>query len=379
MNNFQTGGKIYGKGAKGKVVDIFKNNGEKADQYFTDNIDNIKLSYYDGIQFTTLTSSITQEQLSNFLIKTFTKQEDLIREVLVSNDLNNKNITTEYIEQNSTKYNLLYNNNTRQYGLLKERCQTTLDKYTLTKNPTGISLRKIMEDLLKHVMLLQQNQYTHCDIKADNIMICNGVAKLIDWDKAVYMPEPTQINVCAQDYFGSSTHTSDLVYDFYNDICKKSNKKKLMQQKIAEVVSHRGISEHDKVINSETKDHILKQCKSDNCSILVHCHIDLYALSLVIVEICKNNPTIISHESFNNIFFFIKILQNTIHIDSTSIIYKNSGNKEITFENLLNLTNGYYLELSPQKGGYKQKYLKYKRKYLELKNQKVLNLSHLLN
>ncbi len=361
-NTYQLGGIIYGKGAKGSVKDIFKKDSEKSYQYFAANINDVRLGYYNSGLYSSDIKPLKPE-LTNFLIKTFNKQEDLLREVLVSNDLNAKNITQEFIEKDSIKYNLLYNTTTRNYGLLKEKCQQTLDKYNLTKTPTSISLRIVMEQLLNHVMLLQQNKYTHCDIKADNIMICNDIAKLIDWDKAIYMDNPTKANVCEANYFGSSTHTSDIIYELYKQICKNEKFKEGIKQTVAEVVSHRRISSLDKVIDDETKIYILTECEKGNYSILLHCHIDLYALSLVIIEICDKYDII-----SDTLFHFIKILQNTISIKENIFEYRiNKKNNNINLSTLLSYTEGYYLEPKQQKGGYKQKYLKYKYKYLQLK------------
>ena len=57
----------------------------------------------------------------------------------------------------------------------------------------------------------QKKQYVHCDIKADNIMVCGDIIKIIDWDLAVKNNTYSKDEVCTLNYHGSATHQSPLI------------------------------------------------------------------------------------------------------------------------------------------------------------------------
>ncbi len=231
----QTGGKIYGSGAKGSVIDIFKQNDkEKVKRdYFADEKDDLDLIYYSKKDVYTgipISESI-KEQLKHFNIKIFKNIDSLESEALMSNKLNEIGLTTEFIINSNNdidkkKYNCILNHTKGTKGLLKEKCSNTLDKYKLTKATNAInittkdlSLDNVVKDCLMNIYKLNSNNYTHCDIKADNIMLCGETVKLIDWDKTVYTPEININNtheICENDYTGSSSHTSPLMFMFYD-------------------------------------------------------------------------------------------------------------------------------------------------------------------
>jgi hypothetical protein len=213
-------------------------------------------------------------------------------------------------------------------------------------------------------------------------MLCNGVVKLIDWDKTVYAENPTKDTICLNDYTGSSTHTTPLIYLFYKDNCTRKFKQEL-QTKLAYSFRHRRIPSNSNHIYESTKIFILGDINQ-----LIHCHIDLYAFSLIFYELDNTSILLEYYDILNefdiseipprvrqytNIIKLIIILQNTIQMDyindSLSLIYYTGiDNKRslISLDDLLKLTKDFYL-IETNIDKYKQKYLKYKQKYLELK------------
>uniref|UniRef100_A0A6C0CGV3 Protein kinase domain-containing protein n=1 Tax=viral metagenome TaxID=1070528 RepID=A0A6C0CGV3_9ZZZZ len=72
------------------------------------------------------------------------------------------------------------------YFILQERCYSTLEKINFTQKEFNKFINEIYESLL----ILQKNNFIHNDIKADNIIKCNGRYKLIDWDLASNIHNP---------------------------------------------------------------------------------------------------------------------------------------------------------------------------------------------
>jgi serine/threonine protein kinase len=242
-----------------------------------------------------------------------------------------------------------------------------------------------MRDVLLDVIQLQNKNYVHCDIKADNIMICNGTAKLKDWDLAIKNDSDNYNidKVCENRYHGSGTHQSPLITKYLYKLCSKN----IVGQKVAMYLSKklkkRNIPEdHDK-INRLTHEYfrkILDKNSEKNIIIknLIKYHIDLYSVSHVLYELCGNQKIYkkISNDD-KNFNKFISILQNTkeIILDNDKNMF-HYDNIKIEFNDLLNLINDNYYIIEKQKikkiytdlDLYKHKYMKYKQKYLELKN-----------
>jgi len=51
-------------------------------------------------------------------------------------------------------------------------------------NHYSMKAHKMLQDILKSLVILQDNQYLHNDIKLENIVLCNNTYKLIDWGQA---------------------------------------------------------------------------------------------------------------------------------------------------------------------------------------------------
>ena len=251
-----------------------------------------------------------------------------------------------------------------------------------------------MRDILTDIINLQNKNYVHCDIKADNIMICDGAAKLIDWDLSIKNADGiySKDNVCKNRYHGSGTHQSPMITKYLYKLCGKSTIEQKITMLISETLKQRNIPrEHNKILKNT--ENYFKNIKfngnilNDNGKNLIKYHIDLYSISHVLYELCKNQKIYKNftdpHKEydFNK---FISILQNTLEVNNNIFRYYSFGNEnlaEIKLEDLLEKIddNLYIIEiklldkkitqLQIYKKIYKQKYLKYKQKYLELKNK----------
>jgi hypothetical protein len=85
----QTGGRIYGSGSKGSVIDIFKNIANETEiinkDYFANKDDELSLLYFNQSNTEIETLIIDKNILNNFLIKKFLNKDSLLREIHMSN------------------------------------------------------------------------------------------------------------------------------------------------------------------------------------------------------------------------------------------------------------------------------------------------------
>jgi serine/threonine protein kinase len=439
------GGKKYGTGAKGYLIDIFENKKNDNDkEFFYKDDTNYK---YNFIYTSTDEQKIegqqeqqqevqeqqqevqqkTDEQIKdifdnlrekpdNFLIKVYEKKEYYEAEKNLTIQLINDKIIYDYIpyNNNNNKKKIIgvekIIGNKKIYGLFKRKCDLTLDKFIIIDksnynilcniekkkstestekccdNSDNIyKLRDVMKDILTDIINLQQKNYVHCDIKADNIMICDGAAKLIDWDLAIKNVSDNYYNIykiCENRYHGSGTHQSPLITKYLYKFCGKSAIGQKLIMSASETLKKRNIPPDHNKINKNTENYfkkILDINREKNIIIenLIKYHIDLYSVSHVLYELCGNQKIYkkISNKypEFNK---FISILQNTIEVDKEkNFIYYNINENEEK-NNLDDLLNKIYDNLyiiDKQKiyndlDLYKHKYMKYKQKYLELKN-----------
>jgi serine/threonine protein kinase len=66
------------------------------------------------------------------------------------------------------------------YYIFQEKCHKTIDNIDFTQE----EFNKFINDIYESLLILQQNNFLHNDIKPDNIIYCNNKYKLIDWDLA---------------------------------------------------------------------------------------------------------------------------------------------------------------------------------------------------
>jgi serine/threonine protein kinase len=73
-----------------------------------------------------------------------------------------------------------YENNNIAYVLYSTKCIANIAD-------TKINLSKLIIDILESIVILQEHDYMHNDIKLDNMVYCNGKYKLIDWGASNYL------------------------------------------------------------------------------------------------------------------------------------------------------------------------------------------------
>lgn len=429
------GGKKYGTGAKGYLTDIFTPEDEKDKDFFTyklkdiDNKFNTKFKLicvkrddinkkddinkedpvFNRLPFVNNDEDLEnyKENLKDFLIKVYDKKDFFDTEYKQSINLIRDGLINDYILNSDRNYiiGLIYESSKGHiYGLFKRKCQYTLDKFVLVDCNPNISIKYSLQEAMAHILVniieLQEKHYVHCDIKADNIMVCGKLIKLIDWDLAVKNTNYDEDTICKLSYHGSATHQSPLILDIIDKICKK-NFDKLKQgifMSASNILYIRNIPKKHNKINEHT---IKFFTNKENLENLIRYHLDLYSISHVIYELCGTREIYKIFKQDNNLINFITILQNTIEIkkenENYNIFYINeSGNKnKIILPELLKLIDSkYYIILKKNMHNtyssykikkfenlseddkeklelynikkFKQKYLKYKTKYLKL-------------
>ena len=67
------------------------------------------------------------------------------------------------------------------------------DLFTALKNADGQKIVEVMVSVVKIMAKLELNQIFHSDIKPGNIVISNGVVKMVDFGVAMYFDTKTQM------------------------------------------------------------------------------------------------------------------------------------------------------------------------------------------
>ena len=189
------GGAVIGKGTIGIVYDLCKS--ESLCQINPDEVKEIKLyttrgtlkikKESIGIFFNDLKSDINK----NMIVKIFMKTE--------KQDTNEKlkYKMEEELKQNKTIINI-YGNRSDKFLTLdpityqeKKVLGAIIKKYndeslftifgSKCENNYGVNINRIIKDILESIVILQENNYQHNDIKVKNIVLCGDRYKLIDW------------------------------------------------------------------------------------------------------------------------------------------------------------------------------------------------------
>lgn len=423
------GGKQYGSpGAKGYVIDIFKPiDDDKDKKYFTyglglyktiftksDEQQSVESDEQPAIILDKIKTHLDDNGINNYLIKIYDNKEYYETEKALVKQLIQDGLIEDYIYYNGKKIIGFEKKNFKNkiiYGLIKKKCDLTLNKFIIinkceydlickqntdtereekkekccTKENMGLyRLRDVMKDILNNIITLQDKNYVHCDIKADNIMICDGKAKLIDWDLAIKNVNFNKDTICKNRYHGSGTHQSPLITKYLYTLCNKSAIIQKIAMSTSQLLKRRNIPTDHNKININTykyfKDIIFMNDELNEIGQnLIKYHIDLYSVSHVLYELCgnqKNYKKIIENKD-NDFINFISILQNTYEVENKIFYYKDNNltDKNINLDDLLKkLSNNLYIiekkvinEKINNLQIYKKKYMKYKQKYLNIK------------
>jgi len=191
----QKGGKKLGKGSHGIVYDVACDNSQETLCYFIDKkkvkqiiihdkgIDNsYKIDFND--EFIGMLS-----EAENKIAKIFTSKQDFINEL--NENFKIKDIYASYDKEGKSPYitiepifkfngkdiyssEIHYENKEIHYILYSTKCQGNIKE-------SRINLHKLIIDILESLVILQEHDYMHNDIKLDNIVLCDTKYKLIDW------------------------------------------------------------------------------------------------------------------------------------------------------------------------------------------------------
>jgi len=370
----QYGGKIYGKGSKGFLIDLFNDTkDEKSESSFIKKSDTHAYLINAEGKVKISIDDLTLVSREKFLIKQFNDIDNYISEMHITTQLINSNIIddfiiypdrdTEHIEHIEHKKYYGIQNESGEYGILKHTCFLTADQFKIVSSSghlqpdNSYSLSDFCRQILDQIINLQNNNYAHCDIKADNIMLCPSLAgegkefKLIDWDLAVSTTKFIKSVICLNKYFGSATHTSPMLEKSTKELCgMKTFGQSLKRVVSTSILERRGVLQKHNLINDITKEYLLTLNPSSLISLYKY-HIDLYSFSITLFELLEKNKNDCSVGIEN----FCAILQNTVFVSSDkNFIYISSVthqqeipkdlHEEITYDSLLSLIpNNYYL------------------------------------
>lgn len=325
-NLYLEGGKIYGKGSYGYVIDInniynIPNDKEilvdKLSNYLKKNI-NVKIKGYnindgkpillDGNQVLMILKTT-----KNLLAKTYFVNKPFLDELnetvlvykIFNENLNNlvlKNPTDNMSEQmsNIIYYNNYFVNNKNKisstiiplkinndeiiaitfddnYYLFTEKCDKVLKNfkigYKISNQDNSFPLVKLIDDIINVIAYLQLNKIAHGDIHSGNIILCENKFKLIDWGMAVntdkYNPNLT---------YRLSTHSSSPAILLLSE-SKKNNIYNFIFKFFKPKINSEARSLDPQVLNFLLK----------NPDFLVRYHLDMYTFALTLTQIDLDN------------------------------------------------------------------------------------------
>lgn len=110
--------------------------------------------------------------------------------IITSNDSLNSNLIIMDIAENSL------------YKYIKQHRKTTLDKISIVEKTS------LLLDVCRGLSFLHDNNILHMDLKMDNILICNGRAKLCDFGNSVYVHDDLKSDIYNKKYISVHEYTT---------------------------------------------------------------------------------------------------------------------------------------------------------------------------
>jgi len=280
MKLFTKGGKIINRGYKGIVMDLYNKDKDDTNSLYnelkTANPDNLKLISIDE------TFKIPKNEIENVLKLMKTKADKTLVKKFVyvslffgSNEKHFKNELDGYKQlisifgkdiskyttvkrgfeyNNKDIYGISFNDN---YYIFLEKCYKTLENIQFTPK----TLHKCVKEIIEMLDIMRTHNYIHNDIKPDNIILCKNRFKLIDWESSNFIKNQASTFINSKngnlvfnhpikfyrigvpysfyryiydaemhtyDYLtdlNSPTVITDLVYDSFNQVVDRYNKK----------------------------------------------------------------------------------------------------------------------------------------------------------
>jgi serine/threonine protein kinase len=230
------GGKKFGSGVKGETLDIACkfNNSDTLCKKLNNNISNINVITSDN-----KTHSIDEIEpflsflstLNQYVIKIFKPHKKLLSVLFNKEDQNYKKeingikkifkIYKNDLEKYTTIKTVLYNNlsiigiqiifknKPTLYGTFSTKCNYEVSDYKF-KNTKEFDI--FIKQTLESIVIIQENNYAHTDLKPSNIIYCanNKTFKIIDWEllKKILWTKNKQ-------YFANKSHNTPLTQYIY--------------------------------------------------------------------------------------------------------------------------------------------------------------------
>jgi serine/threonine protein kinase len=307
------GGKNISEGYKGLTIEL-RNKEDNIDFYNifkTDKPDKIIL--YGSKKKITLKNSFEEilnlmEDKTDYIVKKFKRGNILMGNAKLN--FNNEmksikrlfkiygdNISTYTAIKPIFKYNnidiyaISYSN---YFYIFQEKCFKTIDKINFTQK----EFNKMIDDIYESLLILQENNFMHNDIKADNIIYCDNKYKLIDWELAY--SNKTRYKSFFKGSGGNFLFNHPykfynlgiplFVYHFFNYIFKKIDYKS--NSWIYKLKSYKKLNEKIK----DSVDYLINNKKNLNN------YYDMYSFALLIIFLAEKNNCQYPKSLINELF-----------------------------------------------------------------------------
>ena len=169
------------------------------------------------------------------------------------------------------------------YFIFQEKCHKTVDNIDFTQE----EFNKFINDIYESLLILQQNNFLHNDIKADNIIYCNNKYKLIDWDISYikYAPFKSFIKGSGGNFIfnhpikfynlGLTLFIFKFFFIFFKNLNYKSNKW-LYELESFKIITEKSIESAEYLIKKNKKNTLTK-------------YYDMYSFACVIICLAEKN------------------------------------------------------------------------------------------
>ncbi len=237
------GGRVYGKGKKGKVYDVacvdtkslcydIVSSPDKSLIVYTTDDSRIRIPQEYIPYFIHLLANRMDLVVKRFPgtkqgHRTFLNELDGIRHLFgmygsgVKHYIALEPLRFQYTIKSTSRLKLLsiigfeYG---EDYYIFNTRCENDLT--SMIEIITNKQVNQMIYSLLESLVVLQKHGWSHNDIKFDNVMVCNDTFKFIDWERALPLSELHHRLLVRGDYekpYGSRFFTFPLEQYIYTD------------------------------------------------------------------------------------------------------------------------------------------------------------------
>jgi len=194
-------------------------------------------------------------------------------------------------------YALSYKKN---YFIFQEKCFNTIDNINFTQT----EFNKMIKDISDSLELLQNNNFLHNDLKADNIIFCNNKYKIIDWDKSYHLNNIFKSLFIRGNYYLNHPYKFYnkgiplFFYNFLNSIFKKIDYKKIRW-----MLKLKAFNIMEEKIKKSINDFIHNPPKKS-----INRYYDNFSFALLIIFLAEKNNLNYPKETVNNLLKPFRII-----------------------------------------------------------------------